>query len=68
VCSHRDGHFRRLKDIRVGDEILVDTPSHRYRYVVAEIRVTDPAPFMGLIGAVLLGTAAALRGRRLRSH
>lgn len=42
VSSHRDGHFRRLKDIRVGDEILVDTLTQRYRYVVEEIRITDP--------------------------
>lgn len=48
VSSHRDGHFRRLKDIRVGDEILVDTLRHRYRYVVAEIRITDPDDTMVL--------------------
>jgi sortase A len=42
VSSHRDGYFRRLKDVRVGDEIVVDTHSASYRYVVAEIRVTDP--------------------------
>jgi sortase A len=42
VSSHRDGYFRGLKDIRVGDEIVVDTLTHRYRYVVEEIRVTDP--------------------------
>ncbi len=48
VSSHRDGHFRSLKDIRVGDEILVDTLRHRYRYVVAEIRITDPDDTMVL--------------------
>lgn len=48
VSSHRDGHFRRLKDIRVGDEILVDTLTQRYRYVVAEIRITDPDDTMVL--------------------
>jgi sortase A len=48
LSSHRDGHFRRLKDIRVGDEILVDTLTHRYRYVVAEIRVTEPDDTMVL--------------------
>jgi sortase A len=42
IAGHRDGYFRGLKDIRVGDEIVVDTLTHRYRYVVEEIRVTDP--------------------------
>jgi len=48
VSSHRDGHFRRLKDIRVGDEILVDTLTRRYRYVVEEVRITDPDDTMVL--------------------
>ena len=43
VSSHRDGYFRRLKDLRVGDEIVVDTLTRSYRYVVEEIRVTDPS-------------------------
>jgi sortase A len=43
VSSHRDGYFRKLRDIRVGDEIVVDTREASYRYVVEEIRVTDPA-------------------------
>jgi LPXTG-site transpeptidase (sortase) family protein len=43
LSSHRDGYFRRLKDIRVGDVIVVDTLSRSFRYVVEEIRITDPA-------------------------
>lgn len=43
VSSHRDGYFRKLKDIRVGDEIVVDTRAATYRYVVEEIHVTDPS-------------------------
>jgi sortase A len=43
VSSHRDGYFRRLKDALVGDVIVVDTLTHTYRYVVEEIRITDPA-------------------------
>lgn len=43
VSSHRDGYFRRLKDLRVGDEIVVDTLTRRYHYVVEEIRITDPS-------------------------
>jgi len=42
VSSHRDGFFRKLEDIRVGDEIVVDTRAATYRYVVEEIRVTEP--------------------------
>lgn len=43
ISSHRDGWFRKLQDIEVGDEIVVDTHAHRFRYVVEEIRITDPA-------------------------
>lgn len=43
VSSHRDGYFRRLVDLRVGDVIVVDTLTHSFRYVVEEIRVTDPS-------------------------
>jgi sortase A len=43
VSSHRDGFFRKLKDIRVGDEIVVDTRAATYRYIVEEIRITEPA-------------------------
>lgn len=43
VSSHRDGFFRKLEAIRVGDEIVVDTRAATYRYVVEEIRVTDPS-------------------------
>lgn len=43
VSSHRDGFFRKLEDVRVGDEIVVDTRAATYRYVVEEIRITEPA-------------------------
>jgi sortase A len=43
VSSHRDGFFRKLKDIKVGDEIVVDTRAATYRYVVEEIRITAPS-------------------------
>lgn len=43
VSSHRDGFFRKLEDLRVGDEIVVDTRAATYRYVVEEIRITEPA-------------------------
>jgi len=43
VSSHRDGYFRKLRDLRVGDEIVVDTRDASYRYVIEEIRITDPS-------------------------
>jgi sortase A len=42
VSSHRDGFFRKLKDIRIGDDIVVETRTATYRYIVEEIRITDP--------------------------
>jgi len=42
VSSHRDGWFRKLKDIKIGDAIVVDTLTHTFHYVVEEIRITDP--------------------------
>jgi len=43
ISSHRDGHFRKLKDIRVGDRIVVETRSASYLYEVDEILITDPS-------------------------
>lgn len=43
LSSHRDGYFRKLKDVAVGDEIVVDTRTHSYHYVVATVIVTDPS-------------------------
>jgi sortase A len=48
VSSHRDGYFRKLRDVRVGDEIVVDTRDASYRYVVKEIHVTGPTDTMVL--------------------
>ncbi len=48
VSSHRDGFFRKLEDIEVGDEIVVDTRAATYRYVVEEIRVTEPTDTVAL--------------------
>ncbi len=45
-------------------------PRRRPWYPIVDIlpKTAGPAPVMGLLGAVLLGTAAALRGRRLRNR
>jgi sortase A len=42
VSAHRDGFFRALKDIRVGDKLAVRTPSGAARFAVREIFITDP--------------------------
>ena len=43
IAGHRDGFFRGLKDIRVGDAIELVTVSGRDVFVVDRIRVTSPA-------------------------
>ena len=42
IAGHRDGFFRVLKDIRVGDTIDVYTQRSRSRYVVDEIQIVSP--------------------------
>lgn len=43
IAGHRDGFFRRLKDIRTGDSIELVTLSGTDVFVVDGIRVTSPA-------------------------
>ena len=43
IAGHRDGFFRRLKDIRTGDAIELVTISGTDVFVVDRIRVTSPA-------------------------
>lgn len=43
IAGHRDGFFRRLKDIRPGDAIELVTISGTDIFVVDRIRVTSPA-------------------------
>ncbi len=42
VAGHRDGFFRGLKDIGVGDTIEVRSLSARHTYVVESIRIVQP--------------------------
>jgi sortase A len=42
IAAHRDGFFRQLKDIAVGDAVLVDLLNATLRYEVTEIRVVEP--------------------------
>ncbi len=43
VClsAHRDGFFRALKDVAVGDEILLETPRETSRYIVTWTKIVD---------------------------
>lgn len=43
IAGHRDGFFRRLKDIRTGDAIELVTISGTDLFVVDQIRITRPA-------------------------
>lgn len=42
IAGHRDTHFRVLKDVHKGDELLVETRQGRFRYTVAKISIVKP--------------------------
>jgi sortase A len=42
IAGHRDTHFRLLKDIRKGDEILLETHNGQFRYRVSQTTVISP--------------------------
>lgn len=42
VAGHRDGLFRPLKDVKVGDEILFRTTRDQFRYRVTETAIVTP--------------------------
>jgi sortase A len=42
VAGHRDGFFRGLKDVAVGDTIDLETPNANRTYVVNQVRVVSP--------------------------
>jgi sortase A len=42
IAGHRDTHFRVLKDIRKGDDIVLETRSGEYLYRVANTAVVSP--------------------------
>jgi len=49
IAGHRDSFFRPLRDVHVGDDILLDTPEARIRYRVLWFRVVNPDE-VGVIG------------------
>jgi sortase A len=42
IAGHRDGFFRGLKDVHVGDELVLQTRGADERYLVERIWVVDP--------------------------
>lgn len=42
LAGHRDRHFRPLKDVAPGDEVLLTTPDGTFRYRVEWTRIVDP--------------------------
>ena len=42
IAGHRDGFFRSLKDVRVGDEVRLETRTTRMRYVVDRTWIVEP--------------------------
>lgn len=43
IAGHRDGFFRPLKDIQVGDDIALETRSDKQTYTVSSIAIVDPS-------------------------
>lgn len=43
IAGHRDGFFRGLKDIRVGDKIEIETPTQNLTYVIDGVTIVDPS-------------------------
>jgi len=42
IAGHRDGFFRGLKDILVGDEVVLTTTTEHATYVVDQIEIVEP--------------------------
>ena len=42
IAAHRDGYFRVLKDIKEGDELVLDTPVATEHFRVQWIKITTP--------------------------
>ena len=49
IAGHRDSFFRPLRNVKVGDDILLDTPEERVHYRVASLRIVNSHD-VGVIG------------------
>ena len=43
IAGHRDGFFRGLKNIKVGDRIEVEEPGKVETYIVDRLQIVDPS-------------------------
>jgi len=43
IAGHRDTFFRSLRQVQLGDDVLLETPSGRLHYRVASFRVVGPS-------------------------
>jgi len=43
IAGHRDGFFRGLKDVKLGDAVELETPDGAGTFVVDDIRIVDPS-------------------------
>ena len=43
IAGHRDSFFRPLQNVRVGDDVVLDTPQGRWHYRVSSLRVVPPS-------------------------
>lgn len=42
IAAHRDGFFRRLKDIQLGDRVEMQSVNRKFTYVVDDIQIVSP--------------------------
>lgn len=49
IAGHRDSFFRPLRNVKVGDDILLDTPEERVHYRVSSLRIVNSYE-VGVIG------------------
>lgn len=43
IAAHRDGFFRKLKDVQLGDSLYLDTRTRAVRYRIVDIRIVNPS-------------------------
>ncbi|MFO7276539.1 MAG: class D sortase [Pseudomonadota bacterium] len=50
IAAHRDGFFRKLKDVRLGQELFIEHGGSSRRYLVSELGVVPPTD-VGVLAA-----------------
>jgi sortase A len=51
IAGHNDTHFRVLKDVRKGDEVILERSGHQFSYRVDDMSVVPPENTAGLAPA-----------------